>query len=124
MMVSQQQETIIEYQYPDLGTVQVRLEKESASIYEFLRSKGEIESFEKLDQLGALRAVHKSSHHSRWEYMVLQMYLVEELGKKKVFGFSTSVPLTKQVIISSIEGVGKELGSTEQLWASLRHVRS
>jgi hypothetical protein len=101
-MVNYQKEALIEYQYPDLGTVEVRLENESASIYEFLRSKGEIECFEKLDQLGALRTVHKSSHHSRWEYMVLQMYLVEELGKKKVFGLSTSVPLTKQLTISSI----------------------
>ncbi|MFH0847517.1 MAG: hypothetical protein V1894_05660, partial [Chloroflexota bacterium] len=35
--------------------------------------------------------------------MVLQMYLVEELGRKKVFGLSTSIPLTKQTVISSIE---------------------
>jgi len=107
MIASQAQEKTIEYQYPDLGTVQVRLEEESASIYDFLRSKGEIESFEKLDQLGALRAVHKSSHHSRWEYMVLQMYLVEELRKRKVFSLSTSVPLTKEIIISSIEELVK-----------------
>ena len=106
-MIKKQQEEIIEYQYPDLGTVQVQLQNESASIFEFLRSKGEIECFEKLDQLGALRIVHKSSHHSRWEYMVLQMYLVEELRKKRVFGLSTSVPLTKKIIISSIEELVK-----------------
>jgi hypothetical protein len=106
-MVNKQREIIIEYRYPDLGAVQVQLQNESANIFEFLSSKGEIECFEKLDQLGALRSVHKSSHHSRWECMVLQLYLVEEIRKKKVFGLSTSVPLTKKIIVSSIEELVK-----------------
>ena len=106
-MANKQRETIIEYRYPDLGAVQVQLRNESANIFEFLRSKKEIECFERLDQLGALRSVHKSSHHSRWECMVLQMYLVEEIGKRKVFGLSTSIPLTKEITVSSIEELVK-----------------
>jgi hypothetical protein len=101
----------IEYEYPDLGKVEITLQKESAEIYRFLKEswfikggKGSgIGHFERLDQLGALRAVHKSAYHSRWEYMVLQMYLIQQLKAASAFGFSTSIPLTRRHIVTSLE---------------------
>lgn len=101
----------IEYAYPDLGSIEITLRAESAEIYRFLKErwfikagKGSgIEHFERLDQLGALRAVHKTAHHSRWEYMVLQMYLIQELKAASAFGFSTSIPLTGHHPVSSLE---------------------
>lgn len=94
----------IEYEYPDLGAVEIKLHRESAEVYRFLKKQTEgIEYFERLDQLGALRAVHKSSHHSRWEYMVLQMHLIQQLKDFPAFGFPTSVPLTRKHIVSSME---------------------
>jgi hypothetical protein len=94
----------IEYAYPDLGPVEVKLQKESAEIYKFIKKQTEgTEFFERLDQLGALRFVHKSAHHSRWEHMVLQMYLAQQLKANYAFGFSTSVRLTTQLFVSSLE---------------------
>ncbi|GAH55199.1 unnamed protein product, partial [marine sediment metagenome] len=94
----------IEYQYPDLGSVEIKLQNESAEIYKFIKKQTEgVEFFERLDQLGALRFVHKSAHHSRWEYMVLQMHLIQQLKENSAFGFSTSVPLTKRHTVSSFE---------------------
>ena len=101
----------IEYVYPDLGSVEIILQAESAEIYRFFKEswfikagKGMgIEHFERLDQLGALRAVYKTAHHSRWEYMVLQMYLIQELKTAFAFGFSTSIPLTRHHNVSSLE---------------------
>jgi hypothetical protein len=96
---------VITYEYPDLGHVEVVLQDESADIFRFLKSESRtgIEYFERLDQLGALRAVHKTAHHSRWEYMVLQMYLVQGLKSSGAFGLSTSVKLTKLITVSSVE---------------------
>lgn len=94
----------IGYAYPDLGYVEINLRKESADIYKFIRKEGGgIEYFETLDQLGALRAVHKSAHHSRWEYMMLQMHLIQQLKANSAFGFSTSIDLTSQHSVSSLE---------------------
>jgi hypothetical protein len=95
----------IEYAYPDLGPVKVTLQKESAEIYRFIQKSESAgtEFFERLDQLGALRFVHKSAHHSRWEHMLLQMYLVQQLKAHSAFGFSTSVRLTTQLFVSSLE---------------------
>ncbi|MFH1032089.1 MAG: hypothetical protein V1767_05975 [Chloroflexota bacterium] len=101
----------IEYEYPDLGHVEITLREESAEIYRFFKEggftktgKGDgIEHFEKLDQLGALREVHKTAHHSRWEYMVLQMHLIQELKSASAFGFSTSISLTNHYTVSSLE---------------------
>jgi len=95
----------IEYEYPDLGPVLIQLQKESAEIYRFIlkSEKGGAEYFERLDQLGALRAVHKSAHHSRWEHMVFQMYLTQQLKSNSAFGFSTSVRITKTHFVSSLE---------------------
>jgi len=95
----------IEYAYPDLGRVEVTLKNESAEIFRFMkrRRSGGIDYFERLDQLGALRAVHKTAHHSRWEYMVLQMYLIQRLKATGAFGFSTSIRLTRQHNVSSLE---------------------
>jgi len=91
----------IKYAFPDLGPVEITLQAESAEIYRFFKEswfikagKGMgIEHFERLDQLGALRAVYKTAHHSRWEYMVLQMYLIQKLKTNFAFGLSTSIPL-------------------------------
>jgi|GEM_PF-2835266 len=95
---------IIEYAYPDLGLVQIILQDESAKIYNFLQKQSEgIEYFENLDQLGGLRTVHKSAHHSRWEYMILQMYLIQQLKSASTFGFSTSIRLTPVQTVSSVE---------------------
>jgi len=100
----QPQMETIRYDYPDMGSVEIRLHKESAEIYRWIKSTRDgIEHFERLDQLGALRAVHRSAHHSRWEYMVFQMYLVQELGSNSAFGISTSIPLTQKYKVSSVE---------------------
>lgn len=105
MVTEKRQTELITYEYPDLGRVEILLQNESADVYRFIKSEKStgIEYFERLDQLGALRAVHKTAHHSRWEYMVLQMYLVQRLKASGTFGFSTSVTLTKQHTVSSVE---------------------
>lgn len=103
-MTVQDSSEIIEYAYPDMGLVRVTLQAESAKLFRFVRREGRgTEYFEKLDQLGALRSVHKSAHHSRWEYMVLQMYLIQQLKRASVFGLSTSLRLGRRFNVTSME---------------------
>ena len=94
---------IIEYEFSDLGRVSVQLFQESAQIYRFLLKTGGIEHFEKLEQLGSLRSVHKAAHHSRWEYMMLQMHLIEQLREKSSISLSTSIKLPNINPVSSVE---------------------
>ncbi|RLB09916.1 MAG: hypothetical protein DRG59_00925 [Deltaproteobacteria bacterium] len=97
---------ILQYSYPDFGSVSVPLYKESKEVIDFLE-KAEVEGirhFEKLDHLGRIRDAHKSAHHSRWEYMFLQMYLFHELKERGgVFGLSTKIRLSNKFTVSSCE---------------------
>ena len=94
---------VIKYVYPDLGPIQVHLYYESQQIYNFLLKTKGIDHLENIEQLGALRSVHKASHHSRWEYMILQMYLLEQLIKNSSIGLKTKVDLTSKHHITSAE---------------------
>jgi hypothetical protein len=102
----------IDYSSPQLGSVKIPLRNESLSVFKFLAEAEPhgIGRFEKLDNLGVLRAAHKSAHHSRWEYMVTQMHLVHFFDQGDVaFGFSGRVRLKSGAEISSVSEFLKSL---------------
>jgi len=122
----------LSYSFPDLGKVDVTLNDESDAVCSLLCALGaESEDFERLDQLGALRTVRKASHHSRWEYMMLQLHLIEQLSKQSALGFRTSVNLPSRHEVSSVSelmkswvflnnyGHLKDTLEAERLWLSL-----
>ena len=96
----------LNYSYPDLGKISVDFYSESKQVLEFLEKvhPDGLRHFERLDHLGRIRDVQKSAHHSRWEYVFLQMYLFHELKDKGAsFGFGKSIKLNKNTKISSAE---------------------
>jgi hypothetical protein len=98
-------ESLLEYSSPQFGSVKIPLHCESLAIYKFLCSAEPhgIRRYEKLDHLGVLRAVHKSAHHSRWEYLMTQMYFVDFFSKEsRSFGFSSRVALSGGMELSSV----------------------
>lgn len=94
----------LNYSFSDIGTVSATLHQESAALYAFLQSKGEIERLEQLDHLGKLRSVHKTAHYSRWEYIMLQMYFIDALKEaQETHGLSSKVQIGSQDVSSSEE---------------------
>jgi hypothetical protein len=105
-------EFLLEYSSPQFGSLKVPLRCESSAIYKYLSLKEPhgIRRYEKLDHLGVLRAVHKSAHHSRWEYLMTQMYFVHFFDKEsRSFGFSSRVELGGGLEVSSVSEFLKSL---------------
>jgi hypothetical protein len=95
---------ILEYSFPDLGHISAPLIEESKELYYLLDSKTKpgICYFQNLAHLGKLTEVYKGAHHSRWEYIFLQIYLIHELCEKKSgLGLSTEIKVDG-IKISSI----------------------
>jgi hypothetical protein len=103
---------ILEYSSPQFGSLKVPLRSESLAAYRFICSAEPhgVRRYEKLDHLGLLRAVHKSAHHSRWEYLMTQMYFVHFFDKEsRSFGFSSRVSLSPTTEVSSVSEFLKSL---------------
>jgi len=61
---------------PPLGKIQVGLFEPAASIYKVFQDK-EIKRLRRLPQLGQLTHIHSGAHHTRWDYIMLQLYLLK-----------------------------------------------
>lgn len=97
---------LLQQSFPELGLVRVPLYAESADLYAFLettRNSG-IRRLDSIEQLGELKHVIHCGHHSRYEYLVMQLHLVHLVKKySKAGGLSTSVDLKDGVVFSSGE---------------------
>lgn len=96
----------LNYSYADFGLTILPFYKESEEIINFLEKAEHdgLRHFERLDHLGRIRDAHRSAHHSRWDYMFLQMYLFHKLKETGLsFGFSGGIKLDRNNKISSSE---------------------
>jgi hypothetical protein len=57
--------------------VQTTLYNEAQRVFDFLKSRGEIERLKNLDHLGIIRRAVEGAHQPRWEYIVLTMRLAD-----------------------------------------------
>lgn len=85
--------TIVRYHLPAIGAIQSELYGTAHDIYNFLVGRKEIERFKELDHLGVIRDVFEGAHHSRWEYIVLIMRLIEVAKKVKELHLTTSTTI-------------------------------
>lgn len=70
----------IEYTIPSLGIINTKIYKPyAASCYIFLEKYGFIDKLKRISQLGVIKNTFNGSHHPRWEYVVLQIYLLNSL---------------------------------------------
>lgn len=70
----------LDYQVPQLGKVSAKLYEYSAQTYNLLDYYGHIKKLRTIDQLGVIRNVYEGAHHSRWEYVMLQLSLIHRLS--------------------------------------------
>lgn len=70
---------IIEYHLSRFGAIQIHFYDVSSRVFDMLESNGFVEKMKANPQLGAIQRAYEGAHHTRWEYVVVQLYLLEEL---------------------------------------------
>lgn len=85
----------IKYNIPQLGKIEAIIYGEYAKeCYEYLKKENYIEKLKNIDQLGIIRKSLEGVHHTRWEYVVLQLYLINKLKDKKMgLGINTNIKI-------------------------------
>ena len=83
---------ILTHVIPTLGNIQVELFEPAASIYRVFQAK-EIKRLRGLLQLGQLTHIHSGAHHTRWDYIMLQLYLLKVFKESATgAGLASEVP--------------------------------
>ena len=116
-MVSQ-----ISHSFPILGQIDVPLHNESDLVFSLLEqfTSASLRHLQKLDHLGELRDVLKCGMHSRYEYLILQLYFIHYFKHNaKAFGLSSNVTLPSGRTVSS----GEELLKCWALLEELGHLK-
>lgn len=68
---------------PGIGNRNIVLYGEAARLYKCLQEEEFFERLKKVEQLGVISQVEISASHTRWEYMIFQLYLIQKLFKEK-----------------------------------------
>lgn len=98
----------IKYNIPQLGKIEAVIYGNYAKkCYEYLKKEKYIDKLKEIDQLGIIRKSLEGVHHTRWEYVVLQIYLINKLKDKKMgLGINSNLKLNingKKIEISCVE---------------------
>lgn len=81
----------LKYHVPGLGELKADLYDNSSKAYNLLRKNGHIDRLKDIDQLGVIRNVYEGAHHSRWEYVMMQLGVLHRLNTTDVdLGFKPS----------------------------------
>ena len=107
------------YHLPPLGRIKTTLYKEAAELYDFLESCNEIERLKQLDHLGIIRFAIEGAHHSRWEYIILTMSLIDRCREVKSIHLSSEVTFSNEFRISS----GFELLKIWSMLLNIGHIQ-
>jgi len=78
------------YSIPLIGSVEIELKDYPQKFYYFLKRKGEIKRLERLDHLGVLHNVFAEIRHTRWDYTITMLYLIQQFSESKMEGLSAS----------------------------------
>jgi len=115
-------ETItLEYHVPQLGKVTARLYPFAAESYRLLDHYGHIDRMREIDQLGVIRNVYEGAHHSRWEYVMVQLGLIHHLCTPKDEITGVSVTSGLGLTSNNIEILDQKPSGAEilQIWTLL-----
>lgn len=96
---------IIHYHMPKMGKLKIELYGEAEAFYKILERNGYIDKLKCNAQLGVIQNVCEGSHHTRWEYVVTQLYLINCLRDKgpKNIGLANNSPKVGKAKVSGTE---------------------
>lgn len=69
---------------PLLGRLNVHLYPHATKCYHLLDKYDHIDRLKNIDQLGVVRQVYEGAHHPRWEYVILQLNIVNRIKKMEL----------------------------------------
>ena len=94
----------LKYHFPGLGQLKVGLYSNSSEAYKLITSKNHVQRLKEIDQLGVIRNVYEGVHHSRWEYVMVQLGILHRLNLNDLdtgYKPSKSIGLNSTVTINS-----------------------
>jgi len=83
------------YSIPLLGLLKIELAGYPETFYCLLEEKGEVNRLQKLKHLGVLQNVFMGMRHTRWDYTVTMLYLIQLLSEAKFEGLSCEKKIGK-----------------------------
>jgi hypothetical protein len=72
----------LKYHVPGLGELKADFFENSSKAYNLLKENGHVDRLKEIDQLGVIRNVYEGAHHSRWEYVMMQLGILHRLNTK------------------------------------------
>lgn len=81
--------TTLDYNLYSLGKREILIYGNYASqCYNFLKENEVVERLKNTEQLGLIKESMEGIHHSRWEYVILQMFLLNRVCDTKKYALS------------------------------------
>jgi len=71
------------YNLPGFKEVKIKLFKTSGNVYSLLNEYFLIDKLKNIAQLGSIRFAFPGLHHTRYEYVILQLYFIQLLGQNR-----------------------------------------
>lgn len=95
----------IDYNLYSLGKCEILIYGDYASqCYKFLKDNDVIERLKNTEQLGLIKESMEGIHHSRWEYVILQMFLLNRVCDTKKYSLSHKFELNLNDNKESLSG--------------------
>ncbi len=93
---------LVSHEVSKFGRFDIVFHSEAEIFYNLLKDKGLIDYLKDLDHLGFITKAHPGNNHKRWDYVMLQLYLLHKL-KDGVFkyGLSNNCKIDEDTEISS-----------------------
>lgn len=94
----------INYQLPRFGNVFVELYENSKQLLRLLDKQSKIAQLKTNPQLGLIHKVYEGAHHTRWEYAVVKLHILNTFYNEspKIYGLSSKIKINGRKI-SGIE---------------------
>lgn len=95
----------IQHEIPNLGKVNIDLYGQAAELYNLLDKNGIINNLKKIENLGMITHSHPSNVHKRWDYVCLQLLLLQRLkySSLKFLGLNSTIIKNSDETVSSEE---------------------
>lgn len=104
------------YSIPLIGSVEIELKGYPEKFYLFLEKKGEVKRLQRLDHLGVLQDVFMGMRHTRWDYTVAMLYLIQQFSRSKLEGLSAGKK------INNLNLSGRDMMQLLALTSNIGHI--
>ena len=111
----------LEYYLPQIGKITCRLYQPSSTIcYKVLDDFNHIKRLKKIDHLGIIRKIYEGAHHTRWEYVMVQLGLLHRL-REVTSDENREIPIKLGLSAKAFEFGGYKISGAQilQMWVML-----